>query len=412
MRKNISKAFVNEYKNADKLAKSDVLNHLVATTGWNRKYAISKITKAVKVSYKRGRKPLKKPVYERKKIYDGYIQKYLIRIWVLSGFPNSKSLKQMMPYLIDKFNQFNEWGKTLIPPNEDETKLLNQMSSFTIEKLLKKIKDKLRLKKGKSLTKAGTLLRNSIKVRKAIDEMEFEPGFIETDTVAHCGNTLQGEFIRTVTATDVYTSWTENIAVRNNAHMHIIDALNKIDKAFPNKIKGIDSDNGSEFINEWVVSWANDKKLYFTRSRPYKKNDNSHVEQKNNDIVRRLAFYYRYDTSIELHLLNKLYKLSSDFYNYFRAVQKATGWREVKKGKKQRVYDTPNTPLNRVLESNVLNDKRKQYLLNKYERLNPVSLQRKINNIQQKLIRLAGQRQKSIDFNKENKINKLKKKIA
>jgi hypothetical protein len=179
------------------------------------------------------------------------------------------------------------------------------VSGATIDRMLKPTRDGGRLV-GLSGTKPGPLLRNSIQVRKAGDEHEKAPGFVEADLVLHCGATLVGEFVHSLTVTDVFTGWTENMAL----------------KTAPTGERG----------------------LFFTRARPYKSNDNAHVEQKNGDVVRRHAFHYRYDTALEMQLLNELYPLVRVRLNMFTATTKAIGWRSNKHGKKTRIYDKPRTP--------------------------------------------------------------------
>ncbi|MGO4145221.1 transposase family protein [Paenarthrobacter sp. YAF11_1] len=145
---------------------------------------------------------------------------------------------------------------------------------------------------------------------------------------------LTGEFARTLTATDVFTGWTENVAVRNGAHVWILAAMDEVVARLPFPLVGLDTDNGGEFINYAMIEWAGKKDIYFTRARPYKSNDNAHVEQKNGDVVRRHAFHYRYDTAAELKLLNALYALVRIRLNLFTATTKAIGWRSNKYGKR------------------------------------------------------------------------------
>ena len=202
---------------------------------------------------------------------------------------------------------------------------LLSMSPATIDRYVKPVKDTGRLT-GVSTTKPSPLLRSSIKIRKAGDEIEAAPSFFEGDTVAHCGPTLKAEFARTLNLTDVNTGWTFTTSIRNNASRHIIAGLNRAIDALPIPIYGIDFDNGSEFINYDVVQWATDLELYFTRSRPYKKNDQATIESKNNTVVRKYAFYWRYNTRVALGLLNRLWVNVNDLMNYFTPTIKPVGW--------------------------------------------------------------------------------------
>ncbi len=161
--------------------------------------------------------------------------------------------------------------------NEGTRAQLLAVSGATIDRLLKPTRDGAQLI-GLSGTKPGPLLRNSIQVRKAGDEHERAPGFVEADLVLHCGPTLQGEFAHSLTVTDVHTGWTENMALKNGAHRWVIEAMTQIEARLPFPLVGSDTDNGGEFINHALIAWAGERDLFFTRSRPYKSSDNAHVE--------------------------------------------------------------------------------------------------------------------------------------
>ena len=236
---------------------------------------------------------------------------------------------------------------------------LLSMSGATIDRYLiaAKQRDPLR---GKSTTKPSTLLRSSIAVRKAGDEVEDIPGFFEGDTVAHCGPTLRGEFARTLNLTDMQCGWVFTRAIRNNASVHMIKALQAAVESIPYQVTGLDFDNGSEFMNHAVIAWATGLSIFFTRSRPYKKNDQATIESKNNHLVRRHGFYWRYDTSDELTLLNQLWPLVNDRMNYFTPTKKPIGWDTTKTGRRKRVYDAPRTPLDRLLAAEILSPVKKR----------------------------------------------------
>jgi len=265
------------------------------------------------------------------------------------------------------------------------------MSAATIDRYLApaRAKDPLH---GKSATKPGSLLRNSITIRKAGDEVEDEPGFFEVDTVAHCGPTLKGEFIRSVNLTDVHNGWVFTCAIRNNARVHILAALQCGFDTIPYLVSGLDFDNGSEFINHDVVNWAADKDIYFTRGRPYKKNDQATIESKNGHLVRRYGFYYRYDTGAELQLSNRLWPLTNDRLNYLSPTKKPTGWTTDAVGRRKRLYDAPQTPYRRLLASGTLSGAQQTELRAHHDSLDPVAIATEIDQIQQQLIRLAAEK--------------------
>ena len=227
------------------------------------------------------------------------------------------------------------------------------MCAASIDRYLKPAKatDQIR---GVATTKPSPLLRSSIKIRKAGDEVEAEPGFFEGDTVAHCGPTLKGEFARTLNLTDVLTGWVFTRTVRNNAHLHILGALEAGVDEIPFEVTGLDFDNGSEFLNHAVIDWASQQQIFFTRSRPYKKNDQATIESKNNHLVRKYGFYYRYDTDDERAVLNRLWRFVNDRLNYLTPTKKPTGYGTDRNGRRTRVYDKPATPLDRLLAANVL----------------------------------------------------------
>ncbi|WAH98029.1 DDE-type integrase/transposase/recombinase [Arthrobacter sp. MMS18-M83] len=320
--------------------------------------------------------------------------KVLISVWRLAGMPSGKYLAVTMGLWLPKLETFGELDARRLTPAV-RAQLLT-VSGATIDRLLKPTKDADR-PKGLSATKAGPLLRNSITVRKAGDEHEQAPGFIEADMVVHCGPTLAGEFARTLTATDVFTGWTENVAVRNGAHKWVLEAMDEVVSRLPFPLVGLDTDNGGEFINYALIRWAGERDIYFTRSRPYKSNDNAHVEQKNGDVVRRHAFHYRYDTAAELQLLNALYALVRVRLNLFTATTKATGWRSNKHGKKTRVYDKPRTPYQRVIDSGILTEAKAAELAQLMETTNPADLTRGITKIQTQLIALAAAKTQALE---------------
>ena len=389
-RREITKKYATDYAKSSKSVKGLILDELVAVTGWSRANA----RRALSTARKR-KGPAKSVVRKpRGRTYGYDTLKILISVWRLAGMPSGKYMAATMGIWLPKLQSFGELdSKRLTPAVKAQ---LLKISGATIDRLLKPTKDAAR-PKGLSATKAGPLLRNSITVRKAGDEHEQAPGFIEADMVVHCGPTLAGEFARTLTATDVFTGWTENIAVRNGAHKWVLEAMDEIVVRLPFPMVGLDTDNGGEFINYALIKWAGDKDIYFTRSRPYKSNDNAHVEQKNGDVVRRHAFHYRYDTAAELKLLNALYALVRIRLNLFTATTKATGWRSNKHGKKTRIYDKPQTPYQRVIDSGILTEAKTAELAALMEITNPADLTRGITTIQTKLIALAAAKTRALE---------------
>jgi len=262
------------------------------------------------------------------------------------------------------------------------------MSAATIDRYLKGVKATDAIK-GVASTKPSPLLRSSIKIRKAGDEVEAEPGFFDGDTVAHCGPTLKGEFARTLNLTCVHTGWVFTRTVRNNAHVHILGGLQAAVAEIPFAVTGLDFDNGTEFLNKAVIKWAAEREVYFTRSRPYKKNDQATIEAKNNHLVRKYGFYYRYDTEPERTALNRLWPLVNDRLNYLTPTKKPVGFGTDRNGRRTRLYDKPATPLDRLLAAGVLSPARQAELIAYRDSLNPAAIARQIADLQTLLLKLA-----------------------
>jgi len=200
---------------------------------------------------------------------------------------------------------------------------------------------------------------------------------------------LKGEFARTLNLTDVHTGWVFTRTVRNNAHAHILAALKAAVEEVPFAVTGLDFDNGTEFLNKAVIKWASEREVFFTRSRPYKKNDQATIESKNNHLVRKYGFYYRYDTDEERRVLNRLWPLVNDRFNYLTPTKKPTGFGTDRNGRRKRLYDKPATPLDRLLAAKVLSPQQEAELVAYRDSLNPAGIAREIANLQTRLLVLA-----------------------
>lgn len=264
---------------------------------------------------------------------------------------------------------------------------LLKISASTIDRLLRSEKDKFRLGKGRSGTKPGTLLKNQIPIRTFSDWDDTKPGFTEMDLVGHDGGDVSGDYAQSLNFVDIATCWDEAAACRNKAQKHVFRAIKIVSARFPFEIAGIDSDNGSEFINNILVRYCAENEITFTRSRPYRKNDSCFVEQKNYSVVRRAVGYLRYDTEEELELLNELYLYLGRYNNFFMPVTKLVSKKRVG-SKVTKKYDKARTPFRRVLESEYIDDKIKAKLKREYDSLNPVELKKNIARLQEKLLKL------------------------
>lgn len=386
-RAEITAKYAREYKQLSKKDRGRLLDEVVSVTGWSRDNARRRLSQAAAPKPKiRGGPSRQRKPRPFKYSYDA--RKTLQRVWAMGLGQCGKYLVVSLPGLLDALEAHGELVAGVDRYSSEVKERLLSMSAATIDRYLKPLKEGTNLK-GAATTKPSPLLRSSIKIRKAGDEMENRPGFFEGDTVAHCGPTLVGEFARTLNLTDVYTGWSVTTSIRNNSSRHIIAGLNRIIDRCPIPLEGVDFDNGSEFINYDVVAWAQNLELYFTRSRPYKKNDQASIESKNNHVVRKYAFYWRYDTQAQLSLLERLWVNVNDYMNYYTPTIKPVGWDTDTRGRRKRVYDTPKTPFDRLKDSGALTKAQTLEMEAYKASLNPAALARNITRIQSELTALA-----------------------
>lgn len=382
-RAEITAKYARAYLAASKADRGRLLDEVVAVTGWSRDNARRRLRAAAKPRAARPRKRQR----ARKYSYDA--TKVLQRVWAISGGDCGKYLAVAMEPLLDALERHGELVPGKARYSAEVRAELLAMSPATIDRYLApaRARDPLR---GKSATKPSPLLRSSITIRRAGDEVEDEPGFFEVDTVAHCGPTLKGEFCRSVNLTDMRTGWVHTRSIRNNAAVHVRTTMTGAIDAIPFAVTGLDFDNGGEFINHDLVKWAGDRHIFFTRSRPFRKNDQATIESKNGHLVRKYAFYWRYDTPEALRLLNQLWPLVNDRFNFFKATKKPVAWSTDQVGRRKRDYDDPRIPYNRLLAARVLSPAQEAELRAYRESLNPAEMARRIHTIQDRLTGLAG----------------------
>lgn len=337
-RKRLTNRFKSEYAKASKKQKGEILDRLVAV-GMGRSTARRLLKEPVaavpRASSGRGRRPL----------YSLEAQAALERLWLLMGMPCGPYMKAMMDQWIPALDANGE----LAGISDAALAEVTAMSASTIDRRLRPLKQAAS-PKGMSLTSpARGHLRNSIRIRKATDEIARLPGLAEADTVAHCGPSARGEFARTLTMVDYATNWTVNVSTRNNAKSNIRKAVDEAIPRFPFAVTCFDSDNGTEFINDELVDWLQQRDIEQTRSRPYRKNDQATVESRNNHVVRKFAFYWRYDTPEQLDLLNQLWAKTYVLLNLFTPTRKPVRVEQGRDGRRKTVYDQPRTPWARVL---------------------------------------------------------------
>jgi hypothetical protein len=352
------------YLKANKAGKEQILNELIANTGYHRKSAIRVL--------KHGPKPkgLKKP--GRQKIYRGEVVQVLEQIWEICGRICSKRLQ---PFLLEIVTILERHHELCLSPQIKS--LLLSMSRSTIDRCLKKARF-TSPQRGLSTTKPGALLKQAIPIRTFTPWEEERPGFLEIDLVAHCGSSTVGTYLNTLTATDLATGWTECLALADKTQVVVSQAICQLRLDLPFQLLGLDSDNGSEFINDTLLRYCQSEQITFTRSRPYKKNDQAHVEQKNWSVVRHTIGYDRLETPQELALLRSIYADLRLYINFFQPVLKLIGKERID-GKTIRTYDRATTPYRRVLGLDTLHLDVKARLTAQYVQLNPVNLRASID---------------------------------
>lgn len=357
-KRELVEAIRERYLKASKPEKTKIIDEFVATTGYHRKHAIRLL--------KRGTSNRQGKPRGRKATYQGEVVTVLEQIWEICGRICSRRLHPHLPEMVKVLERHGE----LLLSSEVKAQLL-QISRATIDRCLQPAR--FEQPRGLSTTKPGGLLKHSIPVRTFADWDDAQPGFIEADLVAHCGDNISGQFLNTLTCTDISTGWTECLALLHRSQEQVHQALQALQLRLPFRLLGMDSDNGTEFINDLIYRYCLQEQITFTRSRPYKKNDQAHVEQKNWSIVRRTVGYDRWETQAEQQLLASIYDTLRLYTNFFQPVMKLI--RKVRvDGKTIKTYDTAQTPYQRALAHDQISIEVKAKLIQQYVQLNPVQL--------------------------------------
>jgi hypothetical protein len=372
------KAIYARYRKASKEIKQIILNEFCSNTGYNRKYAIRKLN---------GPTPEKTNTIHRRRrkhTYGPEVLSILSAVWEAAGYPCSARLKALiklwLPWIRKQFQLKQQVEKQLL--------------SISARQMDRRLKDK-KAQVGRRMygrTKPGTLLKHHIPIRT--DNWDVKtPGWTEVDTVSHSGNCADGKFAYTINQTDILTTWVESRAVLGKTEDVMVEGLDEMAHALPFPLKGLDSDNGSEFVNWHIWRYCKRNKIQPFRGRPYKKDDNAHIEQKNWTHVRKLMGWDRYDTQEAVDAMNDLYRNELRlFMNLFMPSMKLL--RKERIGSKlTRYYDKPLTPFERVIASKKGDPIKIAELKKLYDALNPFDLAKTIEDKLERLFKLVNRRQ-------------------
>ena len=365
------RAIYERYQKSSRFEKQNTLDEFCKATGYHRKYAIRKLN---------GAPPGKKAIVRKRKrgtTYGPRVISIIQSVWKASDYPCSIRLKEIL-------SQWMPWIRERYGVDGNTEMQLLSISPRQMDRRLKDTKRTLK-KQMYGRTKPGTLLKHMIPIKT--DNWDVKcPGWTEVDTVAHCGNSLSGEFVYTVNQTDIHTTWVESRAVLGKGERGVLGALHEMREALPFQLQGIDSDNGSEFINWHLLKYCKHNRIQPFRGRPYKKDDNAHIEQKNWTHVRRIFGYMRLDTQEAVEAMNDLYRNELRlFMNLFMPSMKLQ--RKVRIGSRlKRVYGKPKTPFERLCTSQNIRTEKVSKLKGLRRSLNPFALSKIINEKLEKIL--------------------------
>jgi hypothetical protein len=369
---------------AKRREKGTLLDEVVAVTGYHRRHAVRVLRhgrfpdpKLAAVQGKpSGRVAAPRGRGGRPRVYSSVVVGALRTAAAASGWLCGKRLAPFLPELVPALEAEGELRLT----PEERAQLL-AMSAATIDRRLRLFRLQRDPKNwhGLGTTKPGTLLKNQVPIRTYTPWEDQRPGFLEIDLVAHCGTTTEGFYLNTLVGTDVATGWTECVGVWGKSQRAVFAGVETLRQRLPMRLLGLDSDNGSEFLNAHLVRYCTQEELTFTRSRPYWKNDQAHVEQKNWSVVRKLLGYGRYETEAALVQLNRVYDLLRIWTNFWQPSLKLVAKeRDDTTGKSRKKYDAAQTPYRRLLASGVLDETQQQALAETFAAYGPAGLRRQL----------------------------------
>ena len=366
-RKELVSALKTAYAEADTAEKTKLLDSFIQATGYARKHA-TRLLNSTENS--------QRPPRERRREYGDDVHAALVLIWKASNYSCGKRL---VPVIRDWITALERHGHLALDP-ELKDRLLS-ISAATVDRVLKESRQTIK-PRGVRLPRQPNAIRDSIPVRTFGDMDGLKPGDVECDLVLHCGGDLSGQYLHTLTVTDIITGWTECLALSSKEEYEVAAGFKKARELFPFALKSIDTDNGCEFINGVLTEYCRMEGLSFTRSRPYRKNDQAHVEERNGAVVRRFVGHQRLSGLESLSLLRSLYALLRLYLNFFSPSMKLA--KKQRGAKPKRLFEPAQTPYQRVLKMSISEDQKRK-LQRTFEMLDPLSVLEEINRIRQRL---------------------------
>lgn len=366
---------VVRYREASRKDKTIMLNEFVAATGYARKYAVRLLCQPVV--------PVVEPLRRARQVrYGPEVQAALVTVWTIA---NCICAKRLVPFLPELVQALEEHGHLCLTPAVRAELLA--LSPATADRLLAGERQGNRVR-GLTTTRPGALLKRQVPVRTFADWNQVQPGFFEADLVAHCGTSMAGSYLWSLVLTDVATGWTECLALRHRSQDTVLAALERVRQILPFPLLGLDTDNGSEFLNRELIDYCEREQITFTRGRAYKKNDQCFVEQKNGSIVRQLVGYDRFDGEVAYRQLVELYRATRLYVNFFQPSMKLQA-KQRNGSRVQRRYDAARTPYQRLAAAGMLTTGGAEQLANIFKALDPLRLLSQLQAMQDALWRHA-----------------------
>lgn len=367
-------ALAGRYAASDRKDRGRILDEFAAVSGLHRKHAM-RLLRAGQCGSRSGPRP-------GRRVYDAAVREALVVVWEASDRICGKRLQPLIPVLVDAMDRH---GHVRLPP--EVRARLEAMSAATIDRALREMRNPSGARKRRKAPPSAAI-RRSVAVRTYDGWDDPAPGFVEADLVAHSGPTAKGSFVQTLTLTDIATGWTECAPLLVREQKLLTEVLSELRKRMPFALLGLDTDNDSVFMNETVKSYCDEGGLVFTRCRPYRKNDQAWVEQKNGAVVRRNVGYRRFEGLVAAAALARLYTALRLFVNFFQPSFKlAAKARDGAKVKKK--YHAPATPYQRLLADPRTSEETRRQVTALHATLDPVELLRTIRAVQQELVAIA-----------------------